>query len=205
MKERGKEGEKAFWDDHSFQDNCEWESVDEWTVDMKAEDESLKRLKEVIRHGKFVTIKTFDKKGQIFSLKDFPIGTIVRLSRDTQHNISYLNLSLKTKTIDLFGIVSEQNIGGQIQDVLFCFNTKNVEGNRSILANTVYPADFEVGKVDHDRRKTNLTKIKYFDSLERVNYVEVLQYGTRLRKRQPVPRASFNPSPDALNPGRVFI
>lgn len=202
MQERGKEGEQDFWDGHSFGDNCERVSGSGkvWTVDTRVESKSLKELKEATRHRKLVPIKTFDKKGQIFSLKEFPLGTIVGLSKDTHFKINVLDF--RYKAIALFGIVSEQDIGGQSQDVLFCFSTQDVERSGPALAHIAYARDIEVGKVDHDRY--SFMRIKYLESLGRVNRIEVLQYGNRLRERQPVPRTSFSFSPDTLSPERVY-
>jgi hypothetical protein len=60
----------------------------------------------------------------------------------------------------------------------------------------VFYGPVKVGEVNHYRQEkvkdplNDAVKSNRFQSLERVGFIEVLQYGTRLRKRQPVPSTS---------------
>ena len=220
MEERRKEGEQKFWDGHSFKDNCEWtqeqsigftNSVHEFVSDNQRhflEESNYYTLRDAVKKGKSTTIKRF-RKGEVFDAKEFPLGTVVRLLEDYQHNDTILNWRAKVQNIDLYGLVAQQIIAGQSYDILVCFKAHQIQkSDMPHAANGILNGKIEVGKVEHCRINTDYLvsaiKIKQYEFLKRVNSLEVLQSGTGVRKIQPDAREKPVFPPGVLSPKRVF-
>ena len=208
MKEQGKESEQEFWDGHSFQDNCEWtpdsrfnltNRVHEIYSDFKRDMRGIKelhRLTELIKKRQASSVQRLGN-GEIFDPKEYPQGTFVRLSKDYQENDMSMHWGGEIKTHNLYGVALEQTIRGYNYDVLVCYEIQQAqEGSLGCGPNRVFYGPVKVGEVNHYRQEkvkdplNDAVKSNRFQSLERVGFIEVLQYGTRLRKRQPVPSTS---------------
>lgn len=210
MGERGKETEQKFWDGHNFSDNCQWtphrpynlaDKVHETISDFRRDRRGIIELYELtklIEKGQIASTERFGN-GKIFDPKEFLQGTFVRLSRDYRGNDKFLHWGGEIKTYNLYGVVLQQILRGLSYDVLICFETQRAQkGSLGVGPDRVFYGPFKMGEVMHFRESK--TGGPGFQSLERVNSIEVLQYGIPLRKSQPTPSSSPTLLSEGLNP-----
>ena len=171
MIESENHAESIFWDGHGFNDHCLWEKGElTLTEDQNArlqEEETQRRLREYIEKGLITLVKKF-RKDEVFKMANFPLGVVVHYSYDWAEKKFFGRIAV-SQIEDEWGIIVEEQSG---QRLIIGFERGNIFGPfDSDFASRLYDEEIVIGKVEHERLRSNLFKRN--EQLTRFKSIEI--------------------------------
>lgn len=189
--------QEAFWDGHSFQDDCPPLlepkvvrkacavgcllfpyaipiAVVEMMRESKIDKDAYKQLKEFLSLMPDTPVKTLTK-GEIFDPKNYPVGTVLRISRTSEAHRHFAERKF-------WGLIAQDQ---HKEDMVVAYDNEQLSDVDPPFGPHRFSGEIEVGNVRH-------TIIGNLQTLVKFNRIEVYQYGRGVRERIPEKKKATN-------------